>query len=373
MPSLLYYLRRASEQSFRETLTLARHLASGRVRSAIQPTCDRLFQKPFTTHDLLRLSGFSSSAALGRHVKTREWPALKLTENSGPVVAETARAWHADPRSGFVWDAGLHYRKIPLAPVSGVDIKAPWELSRCHHLVAVGMAYRQTQDERYARQFVSEVKDWIAQNPVRYGVNWVSAMEAGIRAVNWSWALSLMRASAAVDEHFIAELLSSLREHAQFIRANLEYREAWVQGEKRRLNSNHYLCDLAGLLTIGLLFPELRLTEEVLFAQRELETEILQQTTDDGVDYEHSTAYHRFVHEIFAYSFELLRECGRNVEGKALIALACMESFSSACLHPDGVMVQIGDNDSGRLLREFDISSILTHRSEAFPRRASTA
>jgi uncharacterized heparinase superfamily protein len=372
MPSLLYYLQRASEQPFRETLTQARDLASVRIRSVIQPACDRIFKKVFTADDILRISGFSSKAELAIRIKTRHWPSIELQQEGATRHAEqvlktmTAPAWHTDVRTGYQWDSSLHYRKIPLSPSGGVDIKVPWELSRCHHLVTLGIAYQETQAERYAGEFVNQVSDWISQNPVRYGVNWVSPMETGIRAVNWSWALALMRTAEAVDEHFLADLLTSLWEHVQFIKANLEFREGWVNNGKCRLNSNHYLCDLAGILTVALLFPELQLVNEGRFAQRELEIEILEQTTGDGVDYEHSTAYHRFVHEIFGYCFDLLKKCGSNVNDRAIARLVQMESFSAACLHNDATLAQIGDNDSGHLLKHVSIASTTTNQSEPF-------
>ncbi len=46
------------------------------------------------------------------------------------------------------------------------DVKVPWELSRCQHFTTLGQAYWLTGDERYAREFVDEVSDWIARNPV---------------------------------------------------------------------------------------------------------------------------------------------------------------------------------------------------------------
>ena len=372
MPSLLYYLRRASEQPFRETLTQAGDLATARIRSILQPACDRIFTRALTTDDVLRVSGFSSEAELARQIKTRHWPSLELRHENARHEAEeilktmTNPSWHADSRSGYLWDPTLHYCRIPLSPAGGVDIKVPWELSRCHHLVTLGMAYHETRDSRYAQEFVNEVRDWIARNPVRYGVNWVSAMEAGIRAVNWSWAFAMVRNASVVDEHFIADLLKSLWEHTRFMKANLEFREAWVKGKRRRLNSNHYLCDLAGILTVALLFPELALESDSRFAQRELEIEVLEQTSDDGVDYEHSTAYHRFVHEVFGYCFELLRKCGKSVNDVALERFALMEPFSAACLHGDRTLAQIGDNDSGHLLKQFSMASVPANQSEPF-------
>lgn len=349
MPSLLYYLRRAGEQSFRETLNQARSLVSVRVRTALQPAYDRIFHRELSTEELLRRAGFASAREMTSHLKSRPWPAIPL-ERGRSETALTVRTakmpWHSDTKTGYTWDR-VHYRRVPLSPAPGVDIKVPWEMSRCHNLVALGLDYRQCGDDRYAREVVAQLTDWIKENPVPYGVNWVSPMEAGIRAVNWCWAFELVRRSEVVRESFVVEFLKSLHTHATFIRSNLEYREAWIGGRRMRLNSNHYLCDLAGLLSIGLLFPELELQEYSEFAARELEIELFEQTTPDGVDYEHSTAYHSFVREIFEYAFSLA------ARPSVAARLEKMREFIAAFLHSGGSLTQFGDNDSSRLLPAF--------------------
>ena len=369
MPSLLYYLHRAREQSFRETLNQARSLAAGRARAALQPMYDRWFRSDPSKEDVLKQSGFGSAAELAHALKTRQWPELLWRSDgvTGEADQVSLRSWHTDFNSGYVWDSSTHYSRVPLSPSPGADIRMVWEWSRCHQFVILGQAYRLTKNERYAQQFTTQLLDWIRQNPCRYGVNWASPMEAGIRAINWLWAFSLMRTSAAVDDNFVLEFLTSMNTHAEFIRSNLEYREAYVHGRRRRLNSNHYLCDLAGLLSIGLLVPELRLAGDSEFAERELEIELFEQTTADGVDYEHSTSYHRFVLEIFQYSFRLMETFGRETNPRAEERLRRMNEFLAACRHPDGTLPQIGDNDSGRLLPGLEIEgSSVSGQSSAF-------
>ena len=121
----------------------------------------------------------------------------------------------------------------------------------------LGQAFWLTREEHYAAEFRDQVLNWIENNPCKYGVNWSCAMDVGIRAVNWIWGFYFFRQSDTLDDAFLKDFLRSLFLHARFIRANLEYRTATVRGEDRRLNSNHYLSNLIGLLYIGLMFPEL--------------------------------------------------------------------------------------------------------------------
>lgn len=359
MSFLRYYLRRSVEQPFRETVIQARELLLARARAVVQPAYDKFYRKPDSKDAVLRRSGFNTAAELTDAIKSRTSPRL-FTFESGANGESILRAadgcigepliWNVDSKSRYAWNPKAHYRNIRLAPASGVDIKSPWERSRFHDCVFLGLAYRLTREEKYPQEFARRVTDWIAQNPCPYGVNWTNAMEAGIRTINWTFAFYLMRDSRAVTPAVTLELLTSLAAHAAFIRSNLEYREAWVQGKRRRLNSNHYLCNLTGLLYVALLFPDLHLTEDRDFARSEIETELFEQTHSDGVDYEHSTSYHRFVLEGFLTAFLLLKENGYEVSAAAEERLRRMQAFASSSMHPDGTVPQIGDNDSGRIL-----------------------
>src|SRR5579883_3396943 len=239
MPTLPYYLRRARELGLREAthqagdiLTQSATRTWGRVR-------DRYFRKDLSERDILRLCGFNSTAELLLHFQTRKAPVFFLSDDldsklddfrnhfpeqptriideadrllahrvellgSGPVDLDDAKArlktvgylpWHCDFKSGYVWNSRTYYKNVRYGNEPGVDVKVPWELSRFHHAIRLGQAYRLTRREDYAGEFVRQVSDWIDSNPPRYGVNWSSAMDVAIRAVNWIWALYLFRNS----------------------------------------------------------------------------------------------------------------------------------------------------------------------------------
>ena len=93
-----------------------------------------------------------------------------------------------------------------------------------------------TGDERYAREFVAEVGDWIDRNPFAYGVNWACAMDVALRAVNWMWGFYFMGAAqACARSRASAEaFIRSLYMHGEFVSRNLETSD---------INGNHYLSD----------------------------------------------------------------------------------------------------------------------------------
>ena len=77
--------------------------------------------------------------------------------------------WSVDFKSGFQWDLNVFYSEVrSTSSIKGVDIKVPWELSRCQHFGVLGAAYQMTKDSKYAREIRNQIIDWINNNPVSY-------------------------------------------------------------------------------------------------------------------------------------------------------------------------------------------------------------
>ena len=130
--------------------------------------------------------------------------------------------------------------------------------------------------------------------------------------------------------------------HGEFVASHLE------RGD---VNGNHYLSDGVGLVFLGTFFRAHRRRAGAGWrsAERSSTAEIFNQTSEDGVDFEKSTAYHRLVLELFLTSHLLLERNGEPVLGG-------MDSGSSGCwsssrrtLKPDGLVPLIGDADDGRV------------------------
>jgi hypothetical protein len=381
MPTLLYYFGRVRELGLRESARQFETIVAARAVRTIHSVYDRYFRPTEEEHADEIIKKLDANAF--NEIRKRNQPRFFL--DRGPdfyrtairefflddfdkIVAAADRIvahefdllasgprrfdklpWHEDFKSGHKWEPGTHYREIRYGHLPGVDVKVPWELSRFQHSAILGEAYWLTGDERYAREFRSQVLDWIVSNRYKRGVNWACTMDVGIRAVNWIWGFYFFRESSALDSEFLPAFLRSLVLHARFIRSNLEYRTATVRGETRRLNSNHYLSNLIGLLYIALLFPELAAPGDLEFAKTELFTEIFEQTYADGADYEHSTFYHRLVTEIFLSAVLLLKRNGHAIPFQVDERLVAMGAYIADYLRPDGTAPQIGDADNGRL------------------------
>jgi hypothetical protein len=262
---------------------------------------------------------------------------------SGPHDLGKTIDWHRDFKSGFRWDPAEHYLAVRHGTVPGVDIKMPWELSRCHHLPVLAQAYLLTGQSHYVQEIVEQLSDWMAENPTGRGVNWTCPMEVAIRAVNWLWAIGLIADAPAVTDTWLADVLTSLIGHGRHLTANLERRSDGV-------TTNHYLADVVGLLYLGLCLPECRDSRRWLaFATRELQREMERQVLDDGVHYESSISYHRLVCEMFLSSALLCRHHDLSLPEPFHRRLRRMCEFTHAYTKPNGLAPQVGDGDNGRL------------------------
>jgi hypothetical protein len=276
--------------------------------------------------------------AAWRITKNQCWPLLGfgLKDFGDPIN------WQRDPLSCRVWPLDYH-ADISLWHNDGSDIRVLWELNRLGHLVTLARAYALTTEERFAAEFFEQVESWHQQNPLGRGANWSCAMEVALRAMNLLAAFSLFCNSPSLSEERLTLLLKMFDQHGAHIRRNLEF--SYVT------TSNHYLSDVTGLLWLGVMLPELSAAREWReWALAEMLREMDRQILPDGAHYEGSTGYHRFVLELFLYSFILCRANEIPIADKYWRKLHSMLFYLQAILRPDGGAPIIGDTDGGQVL-----------------------
>jgi uncharacterized heparinase superfamily protein len=261
---------------------------------------------------------------------------------SGPVTLGDRLPWHDDFKVGKRWPvefaADIDYNELD----QNSDVKVPWELSRCQHFARLGQAYWLTGDERYAREFVDQVSDWVVRNPWTRGVNWICTMDVALRATSWIWAFYFLgRAAACQSREFRTLFLKSLFLHGEYIAGHIEQSDA---------NGNHYLVDGVGLVFIGLLFRGAPAAAAWLDEGRRMVVDEIQtQAWPDGVDFEQSVSYHRLVLEAFLLSYLCLRIGGQHVPDEAWTRLEKMIEFVAAYTKPNGLAPLVGDADDSRI------------------------
>lgn len=278
------------------------------------------------------------------------WRTLSRGELEPGVAAVD---WTRDP---------IHGSNAPDEPASqmnpdkpGFDARAIWESGRMAHVVWFAQAHlltglpgteRSQGSQRpglYARALSLHVRDFLATQPPGRGIHWTCAMEVALRAINIATALSLVRDEPSFDALLWTEAATLLVDHMRFVEEHLEDGQA-VPG-------NHLLCDLAGLAVVSNLFPELPgAIERRQEAMASFAKQLLEQTTPEGLSFESSMPYHRFVTELALVVEAVARRQGLTLGAQALHRLWLMCDVVSGATLADGRLVQLGDNDSSRAL-----------------------
>lgn len=261
---------------------------------------------------------------------------------SGPVEMPIIY-WHSDFKSGQNWPKGVYYQKQRQHSVPGADIKVPWELSRCHHLLWLGEAYVLTKEERYAKEIVDEIEDWTKENPLMYSVNWTCTMDVAIRAVNWLYSVAMVLDSESVTEAFIKKIYKSLYQHGWFVFNNFEKNVPY--------SNNHLFSDYAGLMYLAILYSNTKYGQKwKKFVIPEFFEEIRRQILPSGVQYERSVSYHRLMTELVSYPCYMLKRIGIQVPTDIEYRVRSMYSFVATYTKANGRAPLIEDNDDGRFL-----------------------
>lgn len=247
--------------------------------------------------------------------------------------------WHLEPlsrkRSPLV-----HRSEIAeIVSTDSGDKKIVWELNRHQYLTVLGSAYWLTGDEKYADSALKHIEDWIAQNPPKLGVNWVSSLEIAYRSISWIWAINFFLHSSAMKPEMLLRILKILEINGRHIENNLSTYTS---------PNTHLTGEALALFTLGAFLPEIAdATRWRSKGRGILENELDKQIRDDGGYVEQSTHYHRYTADIYLSFYMLLRSQGEAVE--LPVKLERSLEFLSHMAQPNGRTPLIGDDDGGRL------------------------
>lgn len=251
--------------------------------------------------------------------------------------------WYLDPVRNLRFPRGIPHKEWKLYEMrpGNADIKYPWELGRCQHLVLLAQAWRMTRRPEFAREIYDQIADFMEANPVGLGVQWTCTMDVAIRAANWAIALALTLDAGAIDDSERIAAYAALFDHGRFIYENLE--------NTYEVTSNHFLANVVGLHLVAAEFTGLNQADDWdVFCRRSLEREMSVQVHTEGSDYESSVPYHRLVTELFLASFRLAQFQRRPLTPEFGLRLRSMVQFLLDLQRPDGLMPVIGDADDGR-------------------------
>jgi hypothetical protein len=258
----------------------------------------------------------------------------------GRLPIGTAPDWHRDVVSGRR-APDVHWSRIPYLDPSAVgDHKVTWELSRLQFLVRLGQAHALTGEKAYADRAERYMRDWIAGNPPKRGINWVSSLELAYRAIAWTWTMALL--GDALSPTVRRQGVALMRLHARHVERHLSYYFS---------PNTHLTGEALGLLYVGSAFGSLpEAGRWCALGWRILAEQLPLQVHADGVYGEQSLFYQRYVADIYLHAIALRRQAGQPDDPAVVERLGRVLEVLAAVRRPDGSVPLVGDEDGGQLL-----------------------
>ena len=217
------------------------------------------------------------------------------------------------------------------------------QFHRHHEWRALGHAYRETGDEKYAECFARLVRSWITEaeqypegdppHPSQ-GLHW-RTIECGIRmTVSWHYAIHACMNSPAIDDELWTLIFMSVWEHALRLRTSTA-------------GFNWLTMELNGLTRISLCYPFFREAKSWFdYATKRFISEADDQFHPDYMQAELTTGYHGAVVSNFLGAFDAILAYGVTPPKAFLDGIHKMFYMYSRLCMPDRSCPAL--NDSGK-------------------------
>lgn len=184
-------------------------------------------------------------------------------------------------------------------PVKDIEMRV--QLHRHGWWTSLGRAYCTSGDEKYAREYVDEFRDWVRKNPykpfdvdqkgtVSSGSIDINApnecfafrpLEVGIRLLRWCTQFTLLCESESFTPEFLLEFLDAYHHNADVLMHTFSPA------------GNHLIHQSQGILRAGICFPEFKDSRSWMQAGVDnLNREIMCQSYTDGCHFELDPGYH---------------------------------------------------------------------------------
>ncbi len=249
-----------------------------------------------------------------------------------------------DTTNDITWPVGPHWTESTRSGPPYNDLKLVWEPSRLSLIYSLARAYRYDGNEEWAEAYWDLVEAWIEQNPVQCSVAWGCGQEVAMRWMAILFGAVCCFDSKATTSERLAKVDLLAWQTAERIEANINYA---ISQE-----NNHALSEAAGLLTVGLLYPELQNSSRwAATGLRVLEKELLRQIYSDGSYVQHSMSYHRVMLDVVLWSQGLLKEQGRSLNERVMArvqeSIRWLNEFVDS---ENGRVPNLGSNDGANVL-----------------------
>ena len=252
--------------------------------------------------------------------------------------------WHRDYAGGVdVPSLARHLNHRSLPP--GADARTIWEINRWAEMVRLAMHGKVNGDMQAIAKAQQLLADWVEKNPLGRGINWTSALEGGLRLINFCWFDALVQDTIAKSTTSHSTLLEAQKKLANQI---VPPHVWWVKRYESFGSSanNHRLGELTGLLLAVRRWPELEhITGSTESLWQAISGCIRSQFARDGGNREQALHYHLF-------AFEMAVHASRAME---ITSGPVMERLSAAAVffaevEQSGEAWDYGDSDDAQIV-----------------------
>jgi hypothetical protein len=218
----------------------------------------------------------------------------------------------------------------------------------------LGRAYWETLDEKYAKEWASQVIDWVEDNPVPLeespnGTLTWRTIESGIR-MSGSWMNSYC--------YFLNSPSFTPEAHTAFVTGVIEHSQKLEKTtlELPERSGNWVTMECNGMGTIGLFFPELNNSKDLVNeALARLNNELDKQVYPDGAEVELTTSYHQVSRSNFMQLAQLALKNGFVLPDGYMDKMKKQYLFNLYMMDPKGILPPFNDASptrTDRSLRE---------------------
>jgi heparan-sulfate lyase len=221
------------------------------------------------------------------------------------VKADNALEHKFQPQKGYgYYDYGTDIN-WDFWPVKDNEVR--WQLHRVTWWQPMGMAYRSTGDEKYAKEWIFQFRDWAKKNPLGKSKENDSfawrPLEISERIQSLPGTFNLFVGSPNFTPAFLLEFLNLFNQQTDYIQKNYSK------------EGNHLLFEAQRVLGAGSIFPELKDAANWRKSGIDvLNLEIKKQVYPDGIQWELSPTYHVASIDIFLRAYNSAKLAGAEKE-----------------------------------------------------------
>jgi hypothetical protein len=228
------------------------------------------------------------------------------------------------------------------------DLRFRWELYRHRFIYNIGFEYFITRNESVYQAVASLLKDYNNFSPLNNPDIPYNGMEASLKLINLSWVHRFFNEGKDYNKDFKPSLIKLLIKHGNYIYNNYDI-------TKYGLESNHGLTCSIGLVYASILFPGYKNSKKWRrLGEKSLLRGLKNQFSSDGVNFESSSHYHRFVFELLVFIYAVLIKNNDSLGKRIEPSVKKISSVLKSLTHSNDMISRFGDNDGGLFLPAFD-------------------